>query len=77
MYSASQREIGEYSSRMRLEVGVEFFGGYPEGQRACSRRVYRVSASDRDLLIKNMGFCCPCSFSLNKAALAETSETTM
>ena len=32
MYSASQRKIGEYSNRVRLEVGVEFFGGYPEGK---------------------------------------------
>ena len=32
MYSASQRKIGEYSNRVHLEVGAEFFGGYPEGQ---------------------------------------------
>ena len=32
MYSASQREVGEYSNRVHLEVGVEFFGGYLEGQ---------------------------------------------
>ena len=31
MYSASQREIGEYSDRMRLEVGTELFSSYPEG----------------------------------------------
>ena len=28
---------------------------------------------DRDFLIKNMGFCCRCSSSLNKVALTETS----
>ena len=32
MYSASQREVGEYSNRMRLEVGIEFLSSYPEGQ---------------------------------------------
>ena len=32
MYSASQRKIGEYIDRVRLEVGTEVFGGYPEGQ---------------------------------------------
>ena len=32
MYSASQREVGEYSNRVRLEVGAEFFSNYFEGQ---------------------------------------------
>ena len=32
MYSASHREIGEYSNRVRLEVGTEFFSSYLEGQ---------------------------------------------
>ena len=32
MYSASQRKVGEHSNRVRLKVGAEFFGGYPEGQ---------------------------------------------
>ena len=32
MYSASQRKVGEYSNRVRLEVGAEFFSDYPEGQ---------------------------------------------
>ena len=32
MYSASQREVGEHSDKMRLEVGAKFFSGYPEGQ---------------------------------------------
>ena len=32
MYSASQWEVGEYSNRVCLEVGVEFFGSHPEGQ---------------------------------------------
>ena len=44
---------------------------------ACSRWVYRVSASDMDLLIKNMGLCLRCSSSLNKDALTNTLETTM
>ena len=28
MYSASQREVGEYSDRMRLEVGTKLFSSY-------------------------------------------------
>ena len=32
MYSASQREVGEYSDRMRLEVRTKLFSSYPEGQ---------------------------------------------
>ena len=77
MYSASQRKIGEYSNRVRLEVGSEFFDATLRASAACSRQVYRVSSSGRDFLIKNMGFCCRCSSSLNKVALTETSKTTM
>ena len=43
---------------------------------ACSRRVYRVSASNKDLLIKNMGLCFHSS-SLNKDALTNMSETAL
>ena len=32
MYSASQRKVGEYSNRVCLEVGTEFFSNYPECQ---------------------------------------------
>ena len=32
MYSASQREVAEYSNRMHLEVGTKFFSSYPESQ---------------------------------------------
>ena len=32
MYSASQREVGEHSDRVRLEVGAEFFCDHLEGQ---------------------------------------------
>ena len=31
MYGASQRKVGKHSNRVRLEVGVEFFSGDPEG----------------------------------------------
>ena len=30
MYSTSHREVGEHNDRVRLEVGVEFFGCHPE-----------------------------------------------
>ena len=32
MYSASQREVGEYSNMMKLEVGTKFFSCYLESQ---------------------------------------------
>ena len=38
-------------------------------------QVYRVSALDRDLLMKNIGLCFKFSSSLNKASLTKTSET--
>ena len=50
MYSASQREVGEHSDRVRLEVGAE--STTLGVGAACLRRVYQVSASDRDLLMK-------------------------
>ena len=37
--------------------------------------VYRISASDRDLLMKNIGLCFRFLFSLNKDALIEASDT--
>ena len=30
MYNVSQREVGEYSDRVRLEVGMKFFSSYFE-----------------------------------------------
>ena len=42
---------------------------------ACSRWLYRVSASAKDLLTKNIGLCVLFSSSLNRAALTKTSET--
>ena len=32
MYSASQREVGEYSDRVHLEVGMKFFSYHPKSQ---------------------------------------------
>ena len=32
MYSASQREVGEYNDRMLLEVGTKLFNNYLERQ---------------------------------------------
>ena len=32
MYNAFKGKVGKYSNRVRLEVGVEFISGYPEGQ---------------------------------------------
>ena len=77
MYSASQRKVGEYRNNVRLEIGAQFLAATLRASAAYSRRVYRVSASDRDLLIKNMGFYYLCSSYLNKVALIETPETVM
>ena len=46
MYSSSQRKVGEYSNRVRLEVGEEFLAATLRASVAYLRRVYRVSASD-------------------------------
>ena len=40
------------------KYGQSFLVATLRANVACSRRVYQVSTSDRDLLIKNMGFCC-------------------
>ena len=42
---------------------------------ACSRWLYLVSKSTKDLLTKNIGLCFLFSSSLNRATLTETSET--
>ena len=43
---------------------------------ACSRWLYRVSASIKDFLTKNTGLCFLFSSSLNNASLTNTFETT-
>ena len=77
MYSAYQREVGEYNNRMFLEVGTKFLAATIRVSVACSRRVYWVFASDKDLLTKNISLCFRYSSSLNKVMLTETSETVM
>ena len=62
--------------RCAWKWGRSFLAATLSARDACSRRVYRVFVSDRDFLMKNTGFCCRCSSSLNKAALTETSDTT-
>ena len=42
---------------------------------ACSRWMYLVSASAKDLLMQNTSLCLPSAFSLNRAALTATSKT--
>ena len=44
MYSASKREVGEYSDRVRLEVKTEFFSSHPNSQLS---RTYCVGVRDR------------------------------
>ena len=47
MYSASQREVGEHSDRVGLEVGAEFFDGSKDNE-------WKNAVDDAKLLLK---FC--------------------
>ena len=74
MYGAPQGKISQNDNRVCLEVRVEFLSFHTEGQRCLLETNDRVSASNRDLLMKNIGLCLWFSYSLNKAALIETYE---
>ena len=52
-----------------------FFVATRRANAVCSRWLYRVSASAKDLLTKNTVLCFLFSSSLNMAVLTETSET--
>ena len=58
-----------------LKYGRSFFVATRGANAACSRWLYRVSASAKDLLEKNTGLCFLFSYSLNRATLTKTSET--
>ena len=58
------------------KYGRSFFVATRRANAACSRWLYRVSASAKDLLTKTIGLCFLSSYSWNRAALTETSETT-
>ena len=60
---------------MCLEVGGSFLAAIRRAKAACSRWLYLVSASAKDLLTKNTDLCFLSSFSLNNAALTAMSET--
>ena len=57
------------------KYGRSFFVATQRANAACSRWLYRVSASAKDLLTKNIGLCFLFPSSLNRAVLTETSET--
>ena len=57
------------------KYGGSFLVATQRAKVACSRWLYLVSTSAKDLLTKNTGLCLPSSFSLNRAALTVTSET--
>ena len=71
MYSASHGEIGQHDDSVCLEVWAKLLSS----SVTYSRWVYCVSASNRDLVTKNIGLCFRFSSSLNKAAHAEASDT--
>ena len=58
---------------MCLEVGRSFLAATRRASVACSRRVYRVSTSDKDLLTKTIDLYFWFS-SLNKVAFTEAFE---
>ena len=58
------------------KYGRSFLVATWRANAACSRWLYRVSASAKDLLTKNTGLYFLFSSSLNRAALTEKSETT-
>ena len=57
MYSALQGEISQYDDGVCLEVGTKLLSCHTEASSACSRQVYRIFASNKDLLTKNIGLC--------------------
>ena len=58
------------------KYGQSFLVATRRANVACSRWLYRVSTSAKDLLTKNTSLCFLFSSSFNRAALTETSETT-
>ena len=60
--------------RCAWKYGRSFLAAIWRARAACSRWLYLVSASAKDLLMKNIGLCFPSSFSLNSAALTAISE---
>ena len=60
---------------MGLEVGESFLAATWRAITACARRVYQVSTSDRDFLMKNISPCFQFSSSLNKAELTKAFDT--
>ena len=57
------------------KYGRSFLVATRRANAACSRWLYWVSASAKDLLTKNTGLCFLFSSSLNRVALTETFET--
>ena len=57
------------------KYGRSFFVATRRTNATCSRWLYRVSVSIKDLLTKKTGLCFLFSSSLNRVALSETFET--
>ena len=60
---------------LSLDTGCRVGGITRRANATCSRRAYRVSTLDRDLLMTNIGLCFWFSSSLNKAAPTKASDT--
>ena len=61
--------------RCAWKYGRGFFVATWRANVACSRWLYQVSASAKDLLTKKTGLCFLFSSSLNRVAITETFET--
>ena len=57
------------------KYGRSFLVATRKAKATCSRWMYLVSVSAKDLLMKNTGLYLPSVFSLNRATLTATSET--
>ena len=54
---------------------ISFLVATRRAKAVCSRWLYLISASAKDLLTKNTGLYLPSAFSLNRVTLTATSET--
>ena len=77
MDRAPERKISKHHMGWAWKYGRSFWAVIRRAKAACSRWVYLVSASVKDLLTKNTGLNFASSHSLNKAALTAISEATM
>ena len=75
MNGALKREIVSITMGCAWKYERSFLVATRRANTVCSRWLYRVSTSAKDLLTKNISLCFLFLSPLNKAALTETSKT--